>query len=144
MRGSEVQISVAYLGEVWWSVVKCSEVLQWSDVFWFFIALCMVVNYVYFCLILLVMYSYCYVYVFLLLCMLFSVNSVFIVPTAIFRLPWLRFSVLFTQLKGKCQGIPHKDGARPTPFLINKMVFSMEDADKSLARPTSHVVARNR
>jgi len=42
-------------------------------------------------ILLLCMYSYCYIYVFLLLRMFCSVYSVFIVPTGIFRLPWLRF-----------------------------------------------------
>ena len=50
------------------------------------------------------MYSYCYVYVFLLLCMLCSVYSVFIVPTGILRLPWLRifraFSSVVRQMPG--------------------------------------------
>ena len=41
-------------------------------------------------------YPYCYVYVFLLLCMLCSVYSVFIVPTGILRLPWLRFCRAFS------------------------------------------------
>jgi len=44
----------------------------------------------------------------------------------ILRLPRLRvFSVLFSQLYGKCQGIPLKDGARPALFLISELCFSM-------------------
>jgi hypothetical protein len=57
----------------------------------FLIIVYMVVCFVCFCLFLYVIYSYCYVYVFLLLCVLCSVYSVFIVPTGILRLPWLRF-----------------------------------------------------
>ena len=32
------------------------------------------------------------------------------------RLPWLRFSVLFPRLSGKCQGITSQDGARTALF----------------------------
>jgi hypothetical protein len=53
----------------------------------FFIIVYTVVRYVHSCLILQIMYSYCHVYVPLLVCMLYSVHSVFIVPTATRRLP---------------------------------------------------------
>jgi hypothetical protein len=55
-------------------VVKCSDVLQFCGVlFLIFVVVCMVVCFVYFCLILLVMVSYFYVYAFLSLCILCSV-----------------------------------------------------------------------
>ena len=54
-------------------------------------------------------YSYCYVcsvlYILFSLCQL-----------ALFGYPDRGFSVLFPQLKGKCQGITSKHGARPAPF----------------------------
>ena len=48
-------------------------------------------------------YSY-YVYVFLLLCTLYSVYSVFIVPTGILRLPWLRFFRAFSSVVRQMPG----------------------------------------
>jgi len=41
---------------------------------------------------------YCYVYVFLFVCLFFSVYCVFIVPTGIFRLPWLRVFPAFSSV----------------------------------------------
>jgi hypothetical protein len=55
------------------------------------------------------MYSYCYVcsvlYILVSTCQL-----------ALFGYPDWGLSVLFPQLYGKCQGITHKDGARPALF----------------------------
>jgi hypothetical protein len=58
-------------------------------------------------------------------CICCSVYSVFIVPTGSLRLPWLRFSVLFPQLQGKCQRITRKDGARPALFPFSELCCSM-------------------
>jgi hypothetical protein len=51
------------------------------------------------------------IYVFLLLWL-------YILIVCLSDCPDWGFSLLFPQLYGKCQGNPHKDGARPTLFLI--------------------------
>jgi hypothetical protein len=73
----------------------------------------------FFMLMMMMMCFYCYVYVFLLLHMFCSVYCVFIVPADTLLLIWLRFSLRFPQLQGKCQGITRKDGTRPKLFPIN-------------------------
>ena len=57
------------------------------------------------------MYFYCYVCVFLLYD--YSLSSC---QLPLFVYPDWGFSVLFPQLKGKCQGITRKDGAQPALF----------------------------
>jgi hypothetical protein len=74
------------------------------------------VCFLYFCLILYFMYFYCYVY-----CHVYSVSYI----VSIRRLPWLRFSVLFPQLCGKCHGISRKDGAQAALFLIHELCCFM-------------------
>jgi hypothetical protein len=60
---------------------------------------------------------------------LFLFNNAFLLNDYVFSLyvyvwlPWLRFSVLFPQLQGKCQGKPRKDGARPALFLVVVLLY---------------------
>jgi len=55
-------------------------------------------------------------FLFLSLFILILCLCTFIVPVGTLRLPWLRFFLAFSQLKGKCQGKIRKDGARPSLF----------------------------
>jgi hypothetical protein len=75
-----------------------------------------------FCILLFNFVSYVFLLLclcFLIVCMLCSVHSVFILPTGILRLPWLRFFRVFSSVARKCQGITRKDGSRPALFPIS-------------------------
>ena len=100
---------------MWWSVAKCCSVVMFC---WFFFYHC-----VYGCVFCILLFNSAS-YVFLLLGMFCSVYSVSIMPTGTLWLPWLRFSVLFPQLQGKCQGVTRKDGAWPALFLISELCCS--------------------
>jgi len=88
----------------------CILLLSHSFIFFSFYFLSMRI-WLYSCLILQFMYFYYYVYVFLL--------YVYVSPSchlALFGYPDWGFSVIFSQLWGKCQGKTRKDGARPVLF----------------------------
>ena len=54
---------------------------------------------------------------------------------ALFGYPDWGFSVLFPQLKGKCQGITHKDGARPAFTPIRQLKFYTISLSLTLSWP---------
>jgi len=73
---------------------------------------------------------YCYVYVFLFVCLFFSVYSVFIVPTGIFRLPWLRVFPAFSSVVWQMPGYnsQRRGTVRTFPNYIHHCGFESQKA----------------